>query len=178
MTMRKLFVAILAAGGVGLSTIPAGATSTQPITGMFTVHFPKAGQQLNVYPCPPDVLCGVGSLQGLGAAEIDVFDGNFQPISDTNCFSFEKEDDISLLGTGSTLVLVGSGTVCFPGDSGNVPPSPNNQDYGHPSFWTSVLSVDGANSTGVFNGTTGAVTENFTVAGGVGIWQLAGRSSE
>jgi hypothetical protein len=172
--MRRLLVAVLAAGIVGLGSMPAHASSTQQITGMFKVHFPKAGEQVNVYPCPQDVFCGVGSLQGLGAAEIDVFDSNFQPIPDTNCLSFDKEDDISLLGTGSTLVLVGSGMLCFPGNSGNVPSSPSNQDYGHPSFWISTLTVDGADSTGVFSGATGTVTENFTVAGGIGIWKLAG----
>jgi hypothetical protein len=46
-----------------------------------------------------------------GAAEFDVIDGNFQPIPGTNCLSFTKEDDVTLLGTGSTLVLVGSGTL-------------------------------------------------------------------
>jgi hypothetical protein len=172
--MRRLFVAVFAAGIVGLGSFPAHASSTQQISGMFTVHFPKAGEQMNVYPCPPDVFCGVGSLRGLGAAEIDVFDSNFQPIPATNCLSFDKEDDISLLGTGSTLVLVGSGMLCFPGASGNVPPSPSNQDYGHPSFWTSNLTVDGAVSTGVFSEATGTVTEDFTVAGGVGVWQVAG----
>jgi hypothetical protein len=172
--MRRVFVIAFVAGAVGFGVLPAKAAPTQQITGSFTVHFPKGGQQTNVYPCPPDVLCGIGSLRGLGAAEIDVLDDNFQPIAGTNCFSFDKEDDVSLLGTGSMLVLVGSGTVCFPGDSGEVPSNPTNQDYGHPSFWTSDLSVVGSRSTGVFSGAKGTVTEDFTVAGGVGIWELTG----
>ena len=173
--MRKqLTVIVLAVGGLGFSVVPATAASTDNISGMFTVHFPKAGQQNNVYPCPTDVFCGVGSLQGFGQAEFDVFDSNFQPVPGTNCLSFDKMDDITLLGSTSTLALVGSGTLCFPGNSGNVPPSPSNQDYGHPGFWTTLLTVDGSASTGVFSGAAGNVTENFTVAGGVGIWRVTG----
>jgi len=171
---RRVLIIAFAAGIVGLGVLPAEAGAMQQIRGRFTAHFPKGGQQTNVYPCPPNVLCGVGSIRGLGAAEIDVFDGNFQPIAGTNCLSFDKEDDVSLLDTGSRLVLVGSGTVCFPGDSGDVPSNPSNRDYGHPSFWTSDLSVVGAQSTGVFSGAKGTVTEYFTVAGGVGLWQLVG----
>lgn len=172
--MRRFAIATFVAGFAGLFAIPVAAASTQPVSGMFTVHFPKAGQGLNIYPCPANAFCGVGTLKGFGAAEFDVIDGNFQPIPGTNCLSFTKEDDVTLLGTGSTLVLVGSGTLCFPGNSGNVPPNGTNQDYGHPGFWTSDLTIDSANSSGVFQGAAGAVTENFTVAGGVGIWQLTG----
>ena len=172
--VRKILCSVaLTVVAVGFGGTDASA-ATQLVAGQFTVHFPKAGQQNNVYPCPANVFCGVGNLGGLGAAEIDVFDSNFEPVPSTNCLSFDKEDDISLVGTGSTLVLVGSGRLCFPGNSGNVPPSPSNQDYGHPSLWTSSLSVDGADSTGIFAGATGTATETFTVAGGVGIWQVAG----
>jgi len=176
--MRKILCsAALAVVGLGVGGTAASA-ATQPVDGRFAVHFPKAGQQNNVFPCPAGVFCGVGSLQGFGPAEIDVFDDNFQPIPSTNCLSFDKEDHVTLLGTGSTLVLVGSGTLCFPGGSGDVPPSPSNQDYGHPSFWTSNLTVDTAASTGVFGGSAGTVTETFTAAGGVGIWELAGTISD
>src|SRR5205085_9966045 len=92
----------------------------------------------------------------------------------TNCLSFDKEDDVSLIGTDSVLVLVGSGTLCFPGNSGNVPRNFTNRDYGHPSHWTSSLVVSGADSTGIFAGASGTATETFTVAGGVGVWHLAG----
>lgn len=169
-----MLIAGLTAGTGGLLSSPALAASGQPIGGTFKVYFPKAGQMLNVYPCPQGVFCGVGDLTGFGAAEFDSFDSNFQPIAGTSCLSFSKEDDISLLGTTSTLVLVGSGELCFPGSSGNGPPNPTNQDYGHPSFWTSDLTVSGAASSGVFADATGVVTETFTVAGGVGIWQVAG----
>lgn len=169
-----ILIAALTAGTGGLVSAPALAASGQPISGMFTVHFPKAGEMLNVFPCPQGVFCGVGELRGFGAAEFDSYDGNFQPVAGTNCLSFSKEDDISLIGTTSTLVLVGSGQLCFPGSSGNGPPNGTNQDYGHPSFWTSNLTVSGAASSGVFAQATGAVTETFTVAGGVGIWQVTG----
>ena len=165
-------LAAVIALGLGVTTASA---ATQQIAGKFTVHFPKAGQQNNVYPCPPGVFCGVGSLRGFGAAEIDVFDSKFQPVPNSSCFSFDKEDDITLIGTSSTLVLVGSGTLCFPGGSGNAPGSPN--DYGRPSFWTSKLTVDGSASTGVFSGVGGTATETFTVAGGVGVWGLTGSLS-
>ena len=172
--MRKiLWSSAIAVTGLVIGGSAASA-ATQPLSGRFTVHFPKAGQQNNVYPCPTDVFCGVGSLQGFGPAEIDVFDSNFQPIPSSNCLSFDKEDDIALLGTDSTLVLIGSGMLCFPGSSGNVPSNPSNQDYGRPSFWTSNLNVDGTRSVGIFSGATGTATETFTVAGGVGTWQVTG----
>jgi hypothetical protein len=167
-------IAVLAASIAGFVSVPADAASTQQISGMFTVHFPKAGQMQNVFACPPGVLCAVGNLKGFGRAEIDVFDNNFQPIAGTNCFSFSVENDISLIGTASTLVLVGSGEVCFPGNTINVPPNGSNQDYGHPSFWTSNLTVDSTTSTGVFAGVTGDAIVNIHVSGGIGIWQLSG----
>jgi hypothetical protein len=172
--MRTVLIALLAAGGLGLGSVTASAASSQPVSGKFTVHFPKAGQQNNVYPCPADVFCGVGTLRGFGAAELDVFDSNFQPIEGTNCLSFDKEDDVRLLDSGDTLVVVGSGSICFPGNSGNVPGNSNNSDYGHPSHWVSQLTVDGASSSGVFRGATGTVTETFTAAGGAGVWGLTG----
>ena len=172
--MRTVLVAVLAGCGLGLGSVSAFAATGQPVSGMFTVHFPKAGQQHNVYPCPADVFCGAGTLRGFGAAELDVFDSNFQPIDGTNCLSFDKEDDVRLLDSGATLVLVGSGSLCFPGNSGNVPSNPNNSDYGHPSHWVSQLTVDGASSSGVFRGVSGTVTETFKAAGGDGVWRLAG----
>lgn len=175
--MTRLRLTFMAAGSALLLSFggaTASASTSFPLSGMFTAHFPQAGQGRNVYQCPPGVFCGVGTLKGLGPAEIDVFDGNFQPIDGTNCLSFDKEDDVSLIGTNSTLVLEGSGTLCFPGNSGNVPTNFSNRDYGHPSHWTSDLTVNTAESSGIFAGATGRVTETFTVAGGVGIWKLAG----
>lgn len=175
--MRKLLVAVAVAGLGGVAGLPSNAEAAQALTGKFTVHFPKSGQMLNVFPCPADVFCGAGDLGSYGSAVLSVVDSNFQPIAGTNCLSFDKEDDVSLAADGSTLAMVGSGVLCLPGSSGNVPSNSHNQDYGHPSHWTSNLKVDGSASSGVFAGATGAVIERFTAAGGVGIWTLTGTIS-
>jgi hypothetical protein len=170
LTLVVVACAVLSAFGAA----PATASTSIPVDGMFTVHFPKAGQQHNVYPCPPDTFCGVGTLRGLGTAEIDVVDENFQPIDGTSCLSFDTEVVVRLLSDGSALTLSGSGRLCFPGASGDVPPNEVNQDYGHPTFWTAELTTEGASSTGLFAGASGTVAESFSVAGGVGTWRLAG----
>ena len=178
--MTRLRLAIIAAGSalmLAFGAAPASASTDINVSGMFTAHFPQAGQWKNVNDCPPDVFCGLGTLKGFGPAEIDVFDDNFAPIDGTNCLSFDKEDVVTLIGTNSTLVLVGTGTLCYPGNSGNVPTNFSNRDYGHPSFWTSNLKAVGAESSGIFAGVTGTVTETFKSAGGVGVWKLAGRIS-
>lgn len=175
--MTRLHLMLLAAVSAALLAIgaaPVAASTGVAVNGMFSAHFPQAGQGNNVNSCQPDTFCGIGTLKGLGAAELDIYDGNFQPIDGTNCLSFDMESDVTLIGTTSTLVLVGSGTLCWPGNSGNVPTNFSTRDYGHPSKWTSNLTVDSTASTGLFAGATGAVTETFTVAGGVGIWKLTG----
>lgn len=175
--MRRALVLLVTIATLCLGSGSASAAGSQALNGKFSAFFPKAGQQLNVYQCPTGVFCGIGRLEGYGPTEIDVFDDNFQPVAGTNCLSFDKEDDLVVLATGSTLVLVGSGMLCFPGNSGNEPPAPANQDYGHPSFWVSNLTLNGSRSTGVFAGASGTAVEDFTVAGGVGIWQVSGALS-
>jgi hypothetical protein len=171
--MRNRLVVSLVAAAAALVASPVLASTTVPISGAFTVHFPKSGQMRNVYPCP-NGFCAIGTLDGFGAARLDIFDSNFQPVDGTSCLSFDKEDDVVLIASGDTLVLVGSGMLCFPGNSGNVPPNSANQDYGHPTQWTSALTVDGGGSTGVFAGATGTATELATIAGGAGQFQLSG----
>ena len=150
------------------------AGSSGQLAGKFTVHFPKSGQQNNVAECPQDVFCGVGTLSGFGAAEIDVVDDNFEPAGDSGCISFDQQADVRLLDSADDLVLTGPGVICFPGGSGGAPNSPNSQDYGQPSRWTSQLTVDGSQSGGQFHGASGTATLSFTVAGGVGRWTLSG----
>lgn len=170
-----LVVMLAMAGSVPFAS-PADAASPQPLAGIFQAHFPQAGQGKNIPSCPDDTFCATGTLRGFGPAELDIVDGNFQPVPDTNCLSFDKQDNV-VLADGSTLVLTGSGELCFPGTSGDVPPSPNNRDYGHPSRWRSTLTIDGSASTGLFKGASGAVTEVEQVAGGVGVFTLNGSLS-
>ncbi len=170
--MRRFLIPLFAAGLGGLFALPAAAASPAPLIGMFSQHFVHAGGF--AVPCPTDVFCGVGDLRGFGPAEIDNLYDNFQPVAGTSCLSFDKEDDISLIGTSSTLVLFGSGVFCPPGNSGTVPTNANNKDFGHPGFWTVNLTVDPVDSSGVFQGATGTVTETLATAGGAAIWHLRG----
>jgi len=169
-------MAILAMTGCVLLAAPAQAASPQPLVGDFRTFFPQAGQGNNIPSCPDDTFCAIGILNGFGPAELDIFDTNFEPVPDTNCLSFDKQDNV-VLADGSTLVLTGTGQLCFPGNSGNVPPNPNNRDYGHPSTWLSDLTIDGSASTGLFHHATGTATEAAKIAGGVGVFSLNGSLS-
>jgi hypothetical protein len=173
--MGSALVVMIALAGSVLTAAPADAASSQPLAGIFQTHFPQGGQGNNIPSCPDNTFCATGTLHGFGPAVLDIFDTNFQPVPGTNCLSFDKQDNV-VLADGSTLVLTGSGELCFPGTSGNVPPTPNNRDYGHPSSWLSVLTVDGRASTGLFEGALGSVTEVAQVAG-VGVFSLNGSLS-
>jgi hypothetical protein len=153
---------------VGLAT-PAAA---QPgVEGTFTVLFPQGHPASNA-PCPDDAFCGVGSLAGWGAATITIEDETFDEIPDSDCLAVTRVEDIDLQSGAGTLVVTSEGTFCRPGGSGGS--SASDRSYGYPGTWTFAFVVDGADSTGVFAGASGAGTESMVTAGGVGAWHLAG----
>jgi hypothetical protein len=173
--MRTTLLAATAAAGSLLALGSAAPAAAQAgIQGSFTILFPQGHPASNA-PCPEDAFCGVGSLAGYGAATITIVDESFDSIDESDCFAVTRVEDVSLLSGAGTLELDSVGTFCRPGGSGNARPS--DRSYGSPGSWKFTFAVDGAGSSGVFAGATGAGTESMVTAGGVGSWHLAGTLS-
>lgn len=165
----RLAVAIgaILAVAVGVSTPAAAALA--PLQGSFTVLFPKGHPASNA-PCPADVFCGTGNLTGYGAATITILDEQFSD-DGNGCLAVTRVEQVDPLSSVGSLLLFGTGTFCRPGGSGDSSAGPNS--YGSPGMWTLTLTVDSAESTGVFTGASGAGTESMVTAGGVGAWHLS-----
>lgn len=157
------------------AVVATGATAAGGgLVGTFSVRFPKGHPASNA-PCPPDAFCGVGTLAGYGAATITILDESFSPLPDSDCFAVTRAEQVDLLSGAGSLVLDSTGTFCRPGGSGDSNASPSS--YGEPGTFTLSYTVAGADSTGIFTGATGSGTETMTVAGGIGVWKLAGSLS-
>jgi hypothetical protein len=141
------------------------------LVGTFSVQFPKGHAASNA-PCPPDAFCGVGVLARYGAATITILDESFEPLPDSECFAVTRTERIDLLSGAGGLILESRGTFCRPGGSGASKASPSS--YGQPGTFTLSYTLDGADSTGIFAGAAGSGLETMTVAGGIGVWNLAG----
>src|SRR3954451_1202153 len=150
----------------------AGPAAAQPgVQGAFTVHFPQGHDASNA-PCPSDDFCGVGSLEGYGAATITIVHETFGGIPGSDCLAVTKVEDIALLSGAGVLELTSVGTFCRPGGSGGSRAS--DRSYGSPGTWTFTFTVDGGASTGAFRGAVGTGQESMVTAGGVGVWHLSG----
>jgi len=152
----------------------ASAAAQSDLQGTFTVHFPQGHPASNA-PCPSDVFCGVGSLAGFGAATITITDETFDEIPGSDCLAVTRVEDVALLSGAGVLELSSVGTFCRPGGSGGSQAS--DRSYGSPGTWTFTFVVDGADSSGVFEGASGGGTETMVTAGGVGSWHLSGTLS-
>lgn len=169
--MRRLvvvFAGLLLYAGAPVATASASTTNFQ---GTFSVQFPKGHPASNA-PCPPDAFCGVGSVAGFGAATITILDESFSEIPGSDCLATTRTEEIDLTSGAGSLILVSSGTFCRPGGAGNSHAS--SSSYGSPGTFTLSYSIDGQDSTGVFAGAGGSGTETMSVAGGIGVWHLAG----
>ena len=164
---------ILLLGTVGLLmllvAVPAGAATTKAFSADFREFFGKAP----AHPCANAFTCGVGSVAGYGAAT-SLFDivgfGGYDP--DTGCGPTTTQRTISLADGSGTLVLAGTGTVCFPGRSFETPGASSGHSYGNPALLELTWTVTGG--TGVFAGATGSGTERFRNAGDSGNASLSG----
>ena len=163
---------VLLLGALGLLllvvAVPAGA-ATKPFGADFRESFGKAP----AHPCTDAFTCGVGTVSGYGAAtsrlEILGF-GGYDPA--TGCGPTTTRRTISLTNGSGTLVLAGTGTVCFPGRSFETPGASSGHSYGNPALLELTWTVAGG--TGVFTGATGSGTERFGNAGDSGNASLSG----
>lgn len=169
--MRRILVGlVIGAFAIALGPVAtAEASSTYSLSGRFALYWPLPASEPRNAPCDPEALCGSGSLADFGAATITVESDDF--FETDGCLGVDRVETIHLVDGSGDLVLDSTGSVCFPGRSGDAPDDPS---YGNPSKWTFTSTVDGADSTGVFAGATGSGTEQFAFTGAVGRWALSG----
>jgi hypothetical protein len=174
--MRRNRIPLLAAGVIASAAIWAlpGAAAAAPtsFSGTLQIHIPlKASEP---FPCAGPGICGAGTLRGLGPVQITIDDDEFTEIPDTNCLSVDRSETVKVLDGSGAIVLDSTGTACFPGNSQN---GPHEKSYGNPLFFDLTFSVDGAHSTGAYQGATGSGTDQFQFAGATGLWKMAGTIS-
>jgi hypothetical protein len=127
----------------------------------------------NRTPCPTTELfsfCGTGTITGFGEAssltEVVSFE-NFDPA--ISCADVVLRRTITL-EDGSTLVLMETGTVCFPGKSTLAPGTA--KSFGNPFNIEATFTI--VTGTGVFAGAQGTGTDVIKAAGDTGHSRLSG----
>jgi hypothetical protein len=148
---------------------PAMAATTQAFEARFDEGFGRA----TAHPCPTTELfsfCGTGTITGFGEAttltEVVSFE-NFDPA--TSCADVVLRRTITL-EDGSTLVLMETGTVCFPGKSTLAPGAA--KSFGNPFNIEATFTI--VAGTGVFAGAQGSGTDVIKAAGDTGHSRLSG----
>jgi hypothetical protein len=169
--MARTVLILLAVLVQAVAATPASGAPTASLTATFTVQFPKGHPASNA-PCDPDSFCGVGSLAGYGAATITILDETFDKLPAPECLATTRVEEIDLLDGSGSLVVESAGAFCRPGGSGDSHAS--DASYGSPGRFDLRFTIRGAQSSGVFAGTSGGGTETMDVAGGIGVWRLGG----
>src|ERR687898_191018 len=149
---------------------PAMAATT---THAFEARFNEGFGRATAHPCPTTELfsfCGTGTIAGFGDAtsltEVVSFE-NFDP--ETSCADVVLRRTITL-ADGSSLVLMETGTVCFPGKSSLAPGSA--KSFGNPFRIEATFTI--VSGTGVLEGAQGRGTDVIMTAGDTGHSQLSG----
>jgi hypothetical protein len=148
---------------------PAMAATTQAFEASFNEGFGRA----TAHPCPPADFhwCGTGTITGFGEAtsviEVVSFE-NLDPA--TSCGDVVLRRTITLDEDGSTLVLMETGTVCFPGESTFA--IGQTKSFGNPLNIEATFTI--VTGTGVFAGAQGSGTDVITGAGDAGHSTLSG----
>jgi hypothetical protein len=147
---------------------PAMAATTQA----FEVRFNEGFDQATAHPCPPTEnfsWCGTGTITGFGEAtslaEVVSFE-NFDPA--TSCADVVLRRTITL-EDGSTLVLIETGTVCFPGKSAL---ASDTKSFGNPYNLEATFTI--VTGTGAFAGAQGSGTDAIKAAGDASKSTLSG----
>jgi len=169
--MRKLALAIgLIATVLTVTTAatPAMAATTQA----FDIRFNEGFGGATAHPCPLTEnfsWCGTGTITGFGEATsfAEVLSFNFDPA--TLCGDTMIRRTITL-EDGSTLVLMETGTVCFPGKSVLAPDSA--KAFGNPYKVEATFTI--VTGTGVFAGAHGSGTDVIKAAGDASDSRLSG----
>lgn len=148
---------------------PAMAATTQAFEARFNEGFGRA----TAHPCPTTELfsfCGTGTITGFGDAtsltEVVSFE-NFDP--ETSCADVVLRRTITL-ADGSSLVLMETGIVCFPGKSSLAPGSA--KSFGNPFRIEATFTI--VSGTGIFEGAQGSGTDVIMTAGDTGHSELSG----
>ena len=150
---------------VFVGVAPASAT-TMP----FQASFQTFGGASTAHPCLAFVVCGTGTVAGFGDATstLDLIAFSFDPA--TGCGTATAEFVITL-ADGSTLTLLETGTICWPGAAGTAPGSLFHS-FGNPVRLDFTFTV--VDGTGVFEGLTGSGTMTGKLAGESGHITLSG----
>jgi hypothetical protein len=139
--VRRILVGLVI-GAFAMALAPvatAEASSTYSLSGRFALYWPLPASEPRNAPCDPGALCGSGSLADFGAATITIESDDF--FETDGCLGVDRVETIHLVDGSGDLVLDSTGSVCFPGRSGDAPDDPS---YGNPSMWTFTSTVDGA----------------------------------
>jgi hypothetical protein len=170
-SMRKLAIAIGLVATV-LTVTVAGAPAIAATTQAFEASFNEGFARATAHPCPPSDFqwCGTGTITGFGEAtsvtELVSFE-NFDPA--TSCADVVLRRTITL-EDGSTLVLMETGTACFPGKSTLAPGAA--KSFGNPFNVEATFTI--VTGTGVFAGAQGSGTDVIKAAGDTGHSRLSG----
>jgi hypothetical protein len=171
-SMRKLAIAIGLVATV-LTVTVAGAPAMAATTQAFEAGFNEGFGGATAHPCPTTEVfswCGTGTITGFGEAtslvELVSFE-NFDPA--TSCADVVLRRTITL-EDGSTLVLMETGTVCFPGKSTFAPGQ--TKSFGNPLNIEATFTI--VTGTGVFAGAQGSGTDVIKGAGDAGHSELSG----
>ena len=167
--MRRLVLVLCLLLMSLVAASPAMAATTQAFEARFNEGFGRA----TAHPCPTTELfsvCGTGTITGFGDAtsltEVVSFE-NFDP--ETSCADVVLRRTITL-ADGSSLVLMETGTVCFPGKSSLAPGTA--KSFGNPFRIEATFTI--VSGTGVFEGAQGSGTDVNMAAGDTGHSELSG----
>jgi hypothetical protein len=167
--MRRSLLALIPALAVlAMSASPSSAATTS-FSGTLLVHQPL--KKDTPFPCAGPGVCGTGTLRGIGPVHVTIDEDEFTPIPGTDCFSNDRSETVTVLDGSGTIALTSTGIACTPGRSQT---GPHEKSYGNPFFFDLTFTVDGANSSGAYQGATGAGSELFQFAGATGKWMLSG----
>ena len=156
------------------ASVFVAAPSALAQTTTFQASFKEGFGRATAHPCPgADVellMCGTGTVAGFGEATSLTELVSFEDLDpDTNCADVVWRRTITL-EDGSTLTLIETGVVCFPGESTNAPGSL--QSFGNPFRFEGTFMIVGG--TGIFAGATGTGTSEIRTAGDQGHSRLSG----
>ena len=150
----------------------AAPTTAARTTVAFEAKFNEGFGRATAHPCPPSEtfsFCGEGTVAGFGRATTFSELVSFSGTDETGCGEAVFERTITF-DDGSTLVLLETGTVCFPGESSTAPGSL--KSFGNPFTFEGTFEVIGGTET--FKGATGTGTVVTRSAGDTGTSTLSG----
>jgi hypothetical protein len=155
-----------------LAALMLAAPTAARTTVSFEAKFQEGFGRATARSCPASEtfsFCGEGTVAGFGHATTFSELVSFSGTDETGCGEAVFQRTITL-DDGSTLVLLETGTVCFPGESSTAPGSL--KSFGNPFTFEGTFEV--IRGTGTFKGATGTGTVVTRAAGDTGTSTLSG----